>query len=66
MQGYYRPPAHLKNNKLLSRRYASAHPDGERCCSGMFIRNILLPQNGAEQGEDAQQRDERCHYTCQR
>jgi hypothetical protein len=29
-----------------------------------FIRNILLPQNGAEQGEDAQQREERCHYSC--
>jgi hypothetical protein len=26
-----------------------------------FIRNILQPQNGAEQGEDAQQREERCH-----
>ena len=29
-----------------------------------FIRNILVPQNGAEQGEDAQQREERCHYSC--
>ena len=29
-----------------------------------FIRNILLPQNGAEQGEDAQQREERCHHSC--
>jgi hypothetical protein len=28
------------------------------------IRNILVPQNGAEQGEDAQQREERCHYSC--
>ena len=33
---------------------------------GDVYPKYLLPQKGAEQGEDAQQRDKRCHYSCQR
>jgi hypothetical protein len=31
-----------------------------------LIPVVLLPQKGAEQGEDAHQRDQRRQYTCQR
>jgi hypothetical protein len=58
------PSATLILNDL--RRSQLIYRNEDRNISPTFHSIPLASENGAEQGKDAQQREERCHYSCQR